>query len=116
LVDTQGFRLKVVVSGAEAQDRDGGRLVAHDVRLFGPSLPRRALIWADAADAGAFVEELHQQCGWTVEIVKRREEQPEHGASGCNPIAGLWNARSTGSRVSVACPGTTNMSWSQARP
>jgi putative transposase len=77
LVDTQGFLLKVVVSGAEAQDRDGGRLVAHAVRLFGPPLPRLALIWADAASSGAFVEEMREQFGWTVQIVKRLEEQPK---------------------------------------
>lgn len=28
LVDTQGFALKVVVSAADVQDRDGARLVA----------------------------------------------------------------------------------------
>src|SRR5262249_6190828 len=75
LVDTQGFVLKVVVSGAEVQDRDGGRLVAHAVRLFGPSLPRLALIWADAAYSGAFVEEMHERLGCAVEIVKRSDEQ-----------------------------------------
>ena len=85
MVDTPGFLLKVVVSGAEVQDRDGGRLVGHAVRLFGPSLPRLALIWADAAYAGAFVEELHQQFGWKVEIVKRREEQQECGGFQVQP-------------------------------
>ena len=75
-MDTQGFLLKVVVSAADVQDRDGGRLVAHAVRLFGPPLPRLTLIWADAAYAGAFVEELREQFGWTVQIVKRCDEQP----------------------------------------
>ncbi len=77
MVDTQGFLLKVVVSAADVQDRDGGRLVAHAVRLFGPALPRLALIWADAAYAGAFIEEMGEQFGWTVQIVKRSEEQPK---------------------------------------
>jgi len=77
LVDTQGFLLKVVVSAADVQDRDGGRLVAHALRLFGPCLPRLALIWADAAYAGAFVEEMGEQFGWRVQIVKRSEEQPK---------------------------------------
>jgi len=77
LVDTQGFLLKVVVSAADVQDRDGGRLLAHALRLFGPSLPRLALIWADAAYSGALVEELREQFGWTVQIVKRSEEQPK---------------------------------------
>jgi putative transposase len=70
----------VVVCGAEVQDRAGGRLFAHAVRPFGPSLPRLALIGAAAADSGAFVEELREQFGWKVEIVKRSEEQPERGA------------------------------------
>ncbi len=77
LVDPQGFVLKVVVSAADVQDRDGGRLVAHAVRLFGPPLPRLTLIWADAAYAGAFVEERREPLGWTVQIVKRCDEQPK---------------------------------------
>jgi putative transposase len=77
LVDTQGFLLKVVVSAADVQDRDGGRLVAHALRWFGPLLPRLALVWADAAYGGALEEELHEQFGWRVEIVKRSEEPPK---------------------------------------
>ena len=77
LVDTQGFLLKVVVSAADVQDRDGGRLVAHAVRLFGPALPRLSLVWADAAYGGSLVEELRAQFGWAVEIVKRSDGQ--HG-------------------------------------
>jgi DDE family transposase len=38
LVDTQGFVLKVVVSAADVQDRDGARLLAHAVRFYGPDL------------------------------------------------------------------------------
>ena len=48
LVDTQGFVLKVVVSAAAVQDRDGARLLAQALRLYGPAVPRRALVWADA--------------------------------------------------------------------
>ncbi len=85
LVDTQGFLLKVVVSAADVQDRDGGHLVAHAVRLFGPPLPRLSLIWADAAYAGAFVQEMREQFGWTVEIVKRNEEQQARGSFRVQP-------------------------------
>ncbi len=85
LVDTQGFLLNVVVSAAGGQDRDGGRLVAYAVRLFGPLLPRLARIWADAASAGAFVEELREQFGWTVAIVKRSEERQERGGFRVQP-------------------------------
>jgi putative transposase len=85
LVDTQGFLLKAVVSAADVQDRDGGRLVAYAVRLFGPWLPRLALIWADAAYAGAFVEEMRERFGWTVEIVKRGEQRQERGGFQVQP-------------------------------
>lgn len=77
LVDTLGFLLKVVVSAADVQDRDGARLVAHALRLFGPPLPRLALVWADAAYAGALVQEWREQFGWTVQIVKRCDEPPK---------------------------------------
>jgi hypothetical protein len=40
LVDTQGLVLKVVVSAATVQDRDGARLLAQALRFYGPPLPR----------------------------------------------------------------------------
>jgi putative transposase len=76
LVDTQGFVLKVVVSAADVQDRDGARLLAHAVRLYGPHLPRLSLVWADAAYGGQLVEDLRQQLGWEVAVVKRSDTQP----------------------------------------
>jgi putative transposase len=75
LVDTQGFVLKVVVSAADMQDRDGARLLAHAVRFYGPDLPRLSLVWADAAYAGQLVNDLHQLVGWQVEVVKRSDTQ-----------------------------------------
>lgn len=77
LVDTQGVVLKVVVSAADVQDRDGARLVAHAVRLSGPGLPRLRHIWADAAYGGALIADLHEQMGWRLEIVKRSATQPK---------------------------------------
>ena len=76
LVDTQGFVLKVVVSAADVQDRDGARLVAHALRLYGPELPRLSLVWADAAYGGQLVEDLRDLMGWDVEVVKRPAAQP----------------------------------------
>jgi putative transposase len=38
-------------------------------------LPRLQLVWADAAYGGSFPEWAKQTLGWTVELVKRREEQ-----------------------------------------
>ena len=76
LVDTQGFVLKAVVSAADVQDRDGARLVAQSLRLYGPTFPRLSLVWADAGYAGQLVEELRDLMGWTVEVVKRPSAQP----------------------------------------
>jgi putative transposase len=76
LVDTQGFALKVVVSAADVQDRDGARLVAQALRLYGPALPRLTTVWADAGYSGPLVEELRAQLGWELEVVKRSDTQP----------------------------------------
>ena len=77
LVDTQGFALKVVVSAADVQDRDGARLVAQALRLYGPALPRLTKVWADAGYSGTLVEELRRQMGWEVTIVTRSDTQPK---------------------------------------
>jgi transposase len=132
VVDTQGFVLKVVVSAAEVQDRDGARLLAHAVRLYGPHLPRLSLVWADAAYAGQLAEDLRELMGWTVEVVdstvevvKRSETQPCSAFAAqrlcraaplpCNRIAGSWNAPSVGSGAVAACPRTTSIKSSRAR-
>ena len=77
LVDTQGFVLKVVVSAADVQDRDGARLLAQALRLYGPHLPRLRRIWADAGYSGPVGDELYAQMGWELEIVKRSDAQPK---------------------------------------
>lgn len=77
LVDTQGFALKVVVSAADVQDRDGARLVAHALQQYGPELPRLSKVWADGGYSGPLADELRQQMGWEVEIVKRSDSQPK---------------------------------------
>lgn len=76
LVDTQGFVLKVVVSAANVQDRDGARLLAHALQLYGPDLPRLSLVWADAGYSGQLGDELRQQMGWRLEVVQRSDSQP----------------------------------------
>jgi putative transposase len=75
LVDTEGFVLKVVVSAADVQDRDGARLVAQALRLYGPQFPRLSLVWADAGYAGQLVEDLRHLMGWDVEVVTRSAAQ-----------------------------------------
>jgi putative transposase len=76
-VDTQGFVLKVVVSAADVQDRDGARLVAQALRRDGPPMERLTRVWADAAYRGPLAEELREQLGWELEIV-RRSDPPSH--------------------------------------
>ena len=77
LVDTQGFALKVVVSAADVQDRDGARLVAQALRVYGPALPRLTKVWADGGYSGPLADELRDLMGWELEIVKRSETQPK---------------------------------------
>lgn len=77
LVDTQGFALKVVVSAADVQDRDGARLVAHALQVDGPTLPRLTKVWADAGYRGPLADDLRNQLGWDLEIVKRSDSQPK---------------------------------------
>jgi len=77
LVDTQGFALKVVVSAADTQDRDGARLVAQALRVYGPALPHLRKVWADAGYSGPLADELRDQLGWELEVVKRSDTQPK---------------------------------------
>ena len=77
LVDTQGFALKVVVSAADVQDRDGARLVAQALRVYGPALPRLTKVWADGGYSGPLADELRDLMGWELEIVKRSDTQPK---------------------------------------
>ena len=75
-MDTQGFVLKVVVSAADVQDRAGARLVAQALQQYGPELPRLQRVWADAGYSGPLADELRDQVGWELEIVKRSDTQP----------------------------------------
>jgi putative transposase len=75
LVDTQGLVLKVVVSAADVQDRDGARLLTQALRLYGPTLPCLSLVWADAGYGGQLADDLRRQMGWTLEVVKRPDTQ-----------------------------------------
>jgi putative transposase len=76
VVETQGLVLKVVVSAAAVQDRDGARRLAHAVHRYGPAWPRRSLGWAAAGYRGQLVDDLRAQMAWTLEGVKRSDQQP----------------------------------------
>jgi putative transposase len=73
VVDTLGLALSVVVHPANVQERDGAKPVLERLRGRFPRLER---LWADGGDAGQLVEWVRQECGWTLEIVKRSDKQP----------------------------------------
>ena len=79
VVDTLGLILLVVVHSAAVQDRDGGMQTLR--RLFDQikhSVHNRwcrlKLIWADGGYA-QMVDAVRHQFGWTLEIVKRSDDQ-----------------------------------------
>ena len=75
LVDTLGLILRIVVHGANVQDRDGAKLVLEALRH---RFTRLRLIWADGGYAGAlveWVESLRKHRRLRLEIVKRSDTQ-----------------------------------------
>jgi len=114
LVDTQGLLLKVVVSAADVQDRDGARLLAHAVRLYGPHLPRLSLVWADAAYGGSWWRTFAST--WAGRSRWSNGPTPSPVAPlPCSRTVGSWNGPSAGSAVSAACQRITNIRSSRAR-
>ena len=68
LVDTLGLLLRVVVHPANLQDREGAPLVlVGQQRRF----PRRRHLWADQGYTGPLLDWIHDELGWTVEVVER---------------------------------------------
>jgi putative transposase len=64
--------LKVVVHSAGIQDRDGAKLVLKGCKeLF----PRLIKVWADGGYRGQLVEWVRKECGVTLEIVLRSDDQ-----------------------------------------
>ena len=108
--------LKVVVSAAEVQDRDGARLLTPALQLDGPDLPRLALVWADAAYSGPRADERREQMGWRREVVKRSDTQPR---TACAVQAHRWIVERTFSWWGGGCAGsakTTSTRSNRARP
>jgi len=50
--------------------------VAHARQQSGPDLPRLTKVWADGGYSEPLRDELRQQVGWNLEIVKRSDTQP----------------------------------------
>jgi putative transposase len=72
VVDTCGHLLALCVHGAEIQDGDGADLVLE--RLRG-RFPRLAHLWGDRRYGGELVGWVHEEFGWTLEIVRKPPEQ-----------------------------------------
>ena len=70
MVDTLGLILAVVVHAADVQDRDGAKLVLHQLRGLYPRLKR---IWADGGYAGKLIAWTRSMGGWILDIVKRSD-------------------------------------------
>jgi len=72
VVDTIGLLVVVLVTAANVQDRDGGRLVLSRARMKMPSI---VLVWADGGYAGKCVEFARRWLHITLAIVKKPEGQ-----------------------------------------
>jgi len=72
LVDTQGLILGVRVTPASVQDRDGAKALLEPLK---DRLPRFSHLWADGSYAGALVEWVKETLGWTLEVVKKPDDQ-----------------------------------------
>jgi transposase len=64
--------MRVVVHWAAIQDRDGAKLVLKDCKT---PYPRLEEVWADGGYRGQLVEWAKQECGITLEIVEKPEDQ-----------------------------------------
>jgi len=72
IVDTLGWLLSIVVTGAQVQDRDGAKLAA--AKLQG-KFPRLLLLWADGAYAGELIDWFKAFANWVLQIVKKPADQ-----------------------------------------
>jgi transposase len=75
LVDTLGIVLKVCVSPASVDDREGAMVL---LSLLGQGLARLRQVWADAGYRGAFVQWAMRVLGIRVEITHRRDGGLRH--------------------------------------
>jgi putative transposase len=66
--DTCGLLLAILVTGANVQDRDGGRALLWALRAC---LPTIALVWADSGYAGKLVDWATTHLAMTVNIVAK---------------------------------------------
>ena len=68
MTDTCGWLLAVLVTGANVQDRDAGRLLMWIIRMVFPTI---RLVWTDSGYAGKLVDYAAGLLGLTVQIVSK---------------------------------------------
>jgi hypothetical protein len=102
VVDTAGLLLVVLVTAANVQDRDGGRLVLARARMGMPSIVQ---VWADGGYVGKLVDFARQRLQVALEIVKKPKVQ--HTSRRC-PAAVWWNGPCRGWCGVTASDMTTN--------
>jgi putative transposase len=67
LVDSQGNRLDILVTGAERSDQEGGRTLVLPLK---EQFPRMKLLWGDSHYGGTFLMWLKVNLGWTMQTVR----------------------------------------------
>lgn len=71
MVDTSGLVMRVYVTAADLDDREGAKaLLCDGAELF----PRLSLIWADSGYTGPFIDWVKERFGIDVEIIKRTDD------------------------------------------
>ena len=84
-MDTEGLLYKVVVHGADIQDRDGAWLLLYEADPV-QKLPRVKKIRADNGYWYALLQEwVEREFGWEMEVVLRRR-----GVRGFQALPGRW--------------------------
>lgn len=72
LVDTLGLLLGVSITGADVQDRDGAKALLAEATF---DFSRLKTIRADGGYAGQLVAWAKAQCGWALEIIRKKAGQ-----------------------------------------
>lgn len=71
LVDTQGLLLRVKVTSASVQDRDGAKMIfSENLKYF----HKLQLTWADGGYTGQLIEWAEEEHSHKLEIIKRNED------------------------------------------
>lgn len=71
LVDTQGLLLRVIVTSASVQDRDGAKILfSENLKYF----HKLELTWGDSAYAGQLIEWAKEEYDHKLEIIKRNDD------------------------------------------